>query len=298
METIKKLPQGFSIGHENDEYTGVTAIICSEGAIGGVDVRGGAPGTHETDLLRNEKMMQKINAVALCGGSAFGMGAITGIMKCLHEKGVGYPIDNKVVPIVCGAVIYDLNDAEYHYPTAESGYKAASRATSDDLRQGKVGVGVGATVGKILGMSGACPSGIGIAGVRVGNALVTAIVCVNALGDVTDPKTGKIVAGAKANGQFIDTKRFILENVSSNPPFGTNTTIGCVVTDAKITKVQANKLASVAHNGLARTISPVHTDFDGDALFCLSSCKEEADFFALEIAVTQAVEQAVLNAVK
>ena len=297
MNTINKLPQGFSIGHCSDEYTGVTAIVCPEGAIGGVDVRGGAPGTHETDCLSNEKMMQKVNAVALCGGSAYGMGAIAGIMECLREKGVGFPIENKVVPIVCGAVIYDLNDKEYHFPTAESGYTAAASVSSDDLRQGKVGVGAGATVGKILGISGACSSGLGISSVQVGKALVTAIVCVNALGDVVDPKTGKIVAGAKSNGKFIDTSRFILEN-AAKPSFGTNTTIGCILTDAKITKVQANKIASVAHNGLAKTISPVHTDFDGDTLFCLASGKEEADFLALEIAATQAVEQAVLNAVK
>ena len=298
MNRINELPLGFSIGHDNDEHTGVTVIVCQEGAIGGVDVRGGAPGTHETDCLRSEKMMQSVNAVALCGGSAYGMGAIAGVMECLREKGIGFSIDNKVVPIVCGAVIYDLNDKDYHYPTAQSGHKAAASAKNDDMRQGKIGVGAGATVGKILGMSGACPSGLGIASVKVGNALVTAVVCVNALGDVVDPQTNTIVAGAKLDGKFIGTERFILNNASTEPKIGTNTTIGCILTDAKINKVQANKIASVAHNGLARTISPVHTDFDGDTLFCLASCKNETDFLALEIGATKAVEQAVLNAVK
>ena len=298
MNMMQKLPKGFLIGHSNDEYTGVTVVLCPEGAVGGVDVRGGAPGTHETDCLHNEKMMQSINAVALCGGSAYGLGAVAGVMKYLKEQKIGFSVADKIIPIVPGAVIYDLNDKDYHYPTAEFGYEAAKIAKSDDVKQGKIGVGKGATVGKILGMGGACPSGLGIATVQVGKAMVTAVVCVNALGDVIDPKTGAVIAGAKdENGKFVGTEDLILSRAGCSPTAGTNTTIGCVLTDAKISKPQANKIASFAHNGLARTISPVHTDFDGDTIFCLSSGSEEADFLTLQIAAKRAMEQAVLNAV-
>ena len=297
METMRKLPEGFLIGHSNDEYTGVTVILSEKGAVCGVDVRGGAPGTHETDCLRNEKMMQQVNAVALCGGSAYGLGAVAGVMEYLKEQKIGYPVMDKIVPIVPGAVIYDLNDKDYHYPTAKFGYDAAKSAKPDDVRQGKIGVGKGATVGKILGLAGSCPSGLGIATVKAGDATVTAVVCVNALGDIIDAKSGAILAGAKdENGNFVGTEKFILDHSDLSPVSGANTTIGCILTDAKISKQQANKIASYAHNGLAKTISPVHTDFDGDTLFCLSSCLTETDFLALQIAAEKAVEQAVNNA--
>ncbi|MBO4538980.1 MAG: P1 family peptidase [Clostridia bacterium] len=299
MDMTRKLPEGFSIGHSNDDYTGVTVILCPRETICGVDVRGGAPGTHETDCLRNEKMMRQVNAVALCGGSAYGLGAIAGVMEYLREQKIGYAVADKIVPIVPGAVIYDLNDKDYHYPTAKFGYDAAKSARSDDLRQGKIGVGTGATVGKILGPAGACSSGLGIATVKAGNATVTAVVCVNALGDIIAPDSGNILAGAKdENGKFVGTEKFILDHAADlSPVSGANTTIGCVLTDAKIDKVQANKIASYAHNGLAKTISPVHTDFDGDTLFCLSSRSTEADFLAVQIAAEKAVSLAVVNAV-
>ena len=291
------LPENFTIGHYNDDYTGVTVILCgATGAIGGVDVRGGAPGTHETDCLRNEKMMDKINGVALCGGSAYGLGAIAGVMEYLKNKRIGFPVGDKVVPIVPGAVIFDINDKEYRYPTSEFGYKAAENATATPL-SGKIGVGKGATVGKIRGIKHSMPSGIGISSLNIGDATVTAVVCVNALGDVIDEKTGNILAGAKDDsGNYIHTVDFIFKNAAS-PTMGSNTTIGCILTDAAITKVQANKLASISHNGLARTISPVHTDFDGDTMFCLSSGRRKADFLALEIAAQEATALAVNDAV-
>lgn len=291
------LPKGFSIGHHNDDYTGVTVIRCENGAIGGVDVRGGAPGTHETDCLHNEKMMDKVNAVALCGGSAYGLQAIAGVMRYLKEQKIGFAVANKVVPIVPGAVIFDLNDEEYRYPTEEFGYIAAKNASTTPSF-GKVGVGKGATVGKIRGMEYCCPSGVGFASAKIGEATISAVVCVNALGDVLDD-TGNIVEGAKKDdGTFLDTADFIFKNSSVVfPSMGTNTTIGCILTDAKITKVQANKLAALSHNGLARSISPVHTDFDGDTMFCLSSGAFDADFLALEIAAQKVTSLAVINAV-
>ncbi len=298
MKFETKLPIGFMLGHSQDDFTGVSVVLCAVDAVGGVDVRGGAPGTHETDCLHNEKMMDKVNGIALCGGSAYGLAAIAGVMEYLKETGNGFHVADKIVPIVPGAVIYDLNDKEYHYPTPKFGYEAAKNA-SFEARFGKVGVGTGATIGKILGLERSCPSGLGIASLRVGEATVCAVVCVNAFGDILSDKDGCIIAGAKdENGVFIGTEEFIFKNAClKSPSVGTNTTIGCVLTDAKLTKTQANKLAAISHNGLAKTISPVHTDFDGDTLFALSSGKFEADFLALEVAAQKVVARAVNNAV-
>ncbi len=294
-----KMPNGFLVGHHQDNYTGVTVILCPEGAVGGVDVRGGAPGTHETDCLHNEKMMDKVNAVALCGGSAYGLGAINGVMEYLKEKKIGFSVENKVVPIVPGAVIFDLIYDDYHYPTAEFGYLAAENARAENVPFGSVGAGKSATVGKIRGTSFSCNSGIGYSSVKVGDATVSAIVCVNALGDVIDNESGKILAGAKdENGRFINTADYILKNGAVSATSGTNTTIGCIITDAILTKVQANKIASLSHNALAMTISPVHTDYDGDTLFCLSSSKYKSDFLVLSLAAQTAVTEAIKNAVR
>ncbi len=287
------MPEGFSVGHANDEYTGVTCVLCKEGAVAGCDVRGGGPGTHETDLLKNEKAMEKINAVLLCGGSAYGLGAVAGVMEELRLQNVGFPVGDKVVPIVCGAVIFDLNDKDYHYPDKTFGQTAVKNATDMPVF-GDVGVGKGATVGKIRGMDYACKSGIGIGTVTVGKSTVTCLVCVNALGDIIDEKTGAVLLGARKENGFLNTTDYILSGNDASGVFGKNTTIGCLMTDATVTKVQANKLASIAHNGLARTISPVHTDLDGDTIFCMASCKNgEEDFLQMEVAAQKAVALAV-----
>ncbi|MBQ9276424.1 MAG: P1 family peptidase [Clostridia bacterium] len=291
------IPSGFKIGHYDDEYTGVTVIL-SKGAVAGCDCRGGGPGTRETDLLRPEKAMQKINAVVLTGGSAYGLASTVGVMEYLQKNGIGYKVGNKVVPIVTGAVIYDLNQKEYHYPTAEYGFKACENA-GKTLEFGNIGVGKGATVGKIRGIKYASKSGVGAASVKVAGVTVTAVVAVNALGDVVDPETNKIIAGAKGkNGEFIDTEKCLSDGEFLKLLLGTNTTIGCILTDAKLDKVGANKLASIAHNGLARTIRPVHTDYDGDTLFVMSSDKKPVvNFAVLQSAVVKATMQAVVNAV-
>lgn len=292
------IPSGFKIGHYEDDFTGVSVILAPNGAVGGVDCRGGAPGTRETDLLHNEKMMQKINAVVLSGGSAYGLASTVGVMEYLRQKGVGYKSLGKIVPIVCGAVLYDLNQKEYHYPTAEYGLKACENASKTTVF-GNVGAGRGATVGKIRGVKNACKSGIGAATVKVLGVTVTAIVAVNAMGDIVDDE-GKIIAGAKGkNGEFIDTEKCLAEGDVLKLAFGTNTTIGCILTDAKLDKVDVNRLASISHNGLARAIRPVHTMYDGDTMFCMASGKRPvANLAVLQSAVVRATQSAIQNAVR
>ena len=291
-----ELPEGVTIGHASNSVTGCTAILCS-GAVAGVDVRGGAPGTRETDLLHNEKAMERIDAVVLSGGSAYGLEASCGVMAYLREQGKGFTVGEKVVPIVCSAVLFDLNGPDYNYPDSAMGRLAAESAGARKIPFGKVGAGTGATVGKIRGLDFADEGGIGAATVRAGEAFVTAVVAVNALGDITDPTTGKIVAGAHANdGTFLDTAGCIISGNFPRLLYG-NTTIGCVITNAALSKVQANNLASVAHNGLARTIRPVHTQHDGDTLFCISKGSVQADSSMLGVMAEEAVARAVLGAV-
>lgn len=290
------IPRGFEVGHFQDDYTGVTVILARGGATGGCDCRGGAPGTRETDLLRPEKMMDKVNAVTLAGGSAYGLAASCGVMDYLRENGCGYKTAGKIVPIVSSAVIFDLNQKEYNFPTAEYGFKACQNATRTP-EFGNIGVGRGATVGKLRGLKHACKSGVGAATVRSAGINVTAIVAVNALGDVVDD-SGKIVAGAKGKDGFIDSEKCIVEGDVKKLLFGANTTIGCLLTDANIDKVQANKLASASHNGLARAIRPVHTDYDGDTMFALAmGLKPVLNFTMLQAAAARATQQAVINAV-
>lgn len=292
------IPKGISIGHANDDHTGVTVILAKNGAVGGCDCRGGAPGTRETDLLRPEKMMDKVNAVVLAGGSAYGLEASVGVMNYLRENGIGYHTAGKIVPIVTGAVIFDLNSKDYHYPTTEMGVKACENAVLSPTF-GQVGVGKGATVGKIRGMKFCDKSGVGAATVKVCGVTVTAVVAVNAMGDVVNPETNEIIAGAHANdGSFINTNKCMLEGSFLKLALGKNTTIGCILTNAKLDKVRANKLASISHNGLARTIRPVHTDYDGDTMFCLATgARPVVNFALLQVAAVEATEKAILNAV-
>ena len=292
------VPKGFIVGAAEDEFTGVTVLLSPKGATGGADCRGGAPGTRETDLLRPEKMMDKVNAVVLSGGSAYGLASMTGVMDWLSRKGCGYRSMGKIVPIVTGAVLYDLNHKELHYPDANMGFKACENAGKVPF-VGQHGAGKGATVGKIRGLRYASVAGVGAHSVKVAGVTVTAIVAVNALGDVFDPEAGKIVSGAKANdGSFLDTERHIVNGGLLKLFMGTNTTIGCILTDAKVDKTGANKLASASHDGLARAIRPVHTDFDGDTMFCLASGHRPVlNLLLLQTAAAYAAERACVNAV-
>ncbi len=286
------LIKGVKVGNENDEFTGVTVITFENGCVCGCDVRGGAPGTRETALLGSDKANEHVDAIALCGGSAYGLISACGAMRALKEQNKGVKVLDKVVPIVPSAVIYDLNDTEYHFPTEEMGYNAVKNGT-DEVVSGKIGAGKGATVGKILGIDNCFQSGLGIGRVEIDGAEVIAIMVVNAFGDVR--KDGKIIAGAKMGNGFIDTLQLL--NSADLSGRGANTTIGCVITDAKLSKVQANKLASISHNGLAKTIFPVHTDLDGDTIFCASCGDKNVDMIKLQVACVAAVEAAIWDAV-
>lgn len=294
------LPECIKVGHCSNSVTGVTVILAEDGAVGGVDVRGCAPGTRETDLLHNEKAIDNVNAVVLAGGSAYGLEASCGVINYLREKGKGYSMNKKVVPLVTSAVIYDLSNEtdDYNYPTMQMGYAACVSAENTNVMFGKVGVGTGATVGKIRGVEYSSAGGIGATTISVGALFVTALVAVNAVGDVYDNSNGKIIAGAHDNaGEFLDTFKCVIEGNFARLMYGTNTTIGCVITNAKLNKVQANKLASISHNGLAQSIRPVHTDHDGDTLYALSCGEELCDFTMLEVMAVEAVRRAIIDAV-
>ena len=292
-----RIPDGIYIGHADDDRTGVTVLLAPDGAVCGADVRGGAPGTRETDLLRPEKTVDRVNAVVLSGGSAYGLESCCGVMRFLRERGKGYAMGDKVVPIVCGAVIYDLSGDGYAFPDMKMGYDACKNALGGkQLRWGRVGCGRGATVGKMLGAEYAQPGGIGAATVYAGEAFVTAVIAVNACGDIY--KDGRIVAGTRSpDGGFADACAMLLGGGRPRTGTGQNTTIGCLITDARLDKTEANKLASRAHDGLARAIRPVHTDYDGDTLFVMSAGGVSADGNALSVAAAEAVERAVVAAV-
>ena len=275
---ITEVP-GVKVGHFTDTRrpTGCTVIITEEGAVGGVDVRGSAPGTRETDLLNPINLVDKVTAVMLAGGSAFGLDAATGVMRFLEERKLGYNVGVGFVPIVPAAILFDLGVGDPKIrPDAASGYKACEAASTARPAEGNVGAGAGATVGKLYGSKRAMKSGIGTASIRIAGLTVGAIVAVNAVGDIVDPQTGKPIAGARTEDgkSLLNTREAILRG---NPPAGllagTATTIGVIATDAVLTKAQAQKVAQMAHDGLARSINPIHTMFDGDTIFALGTGK-------------------------
>ena len=272
--------EGLKVGHwtEKRRPTGCTVILCEKGATAGVDVRGGAPGTRETDLLRPINSVQQIYGLSLSGGSAFGLDTASGVMRYLDEKGIGYRVGpTMVVPIVPAAILFDLEVGDWKIrPTAESGYEACKAATTEKVAEGNVGAGAGATIGKMFGGKSAMKAGIGTASIKVGNTgiVVAALVAVNAVGDVYDQRTGQIVAGARTeDGKgFRDTMAAIRGGYGVVvPEQGTNTTIGVVATNAKLTKDEATKVAQMAHDGYGRGINPTHTPFDGDTIFCMAT---------------------------
>ena len=263
--------EGITVGHATDATarTGCSVILCPAGATAGVDVRGAAPGTRETEALRPGRLVQKAHAVLLTGGSAFGLDAAGGVVQYLEEKNVGFPAGPVRVPIVPAAVIFDLGvgDAKIR-PDREMGYQACLNATDEPVAMGAVGAGTGATVGKAPDVTSS-PGGVGSACKYLDSGLiVAAIVVVNALGNVVNPETGEIVAGGKENGSFVDiTERLLDASLVS----GTNTTIGVVATNATLTPAAVNRVAEMAHDGMARAIRPSHTMFDGDTLFTLAT---------------------------
>jgi L-aminopeptidase/D-esterase-like protein len=268
---------GIEVGHFTDTRrpTGCTVVIAREGAVGGVDVRGAAPGTRETDLLAPTTLVDRVHGILLAGGSAWGLDAATGVVQWLEQQGVGFPVGTARLPLVPGAVLFDLmvGDASIR-PDAAAGYRACELASTKAPAEGNVGAGTGAAIGKVFGIERAMKGGIGTASVTVEGITVGALIACNALGDVIDPDTGEVIAGARTrNGKsLVDTRRALLRGEPPKPLLaGTNTTIGVIATDAVITKVQASRLATMGHDGLARSINPVHTMSDGDTLFVLGT---------------------------
>jgi len=269
---------GIKVGHQTltERPTGCTVILAEQGAVAGVDVRGSAPGTRETDLLNPINLVEKVNAIVLAGGSAFGLDAASGVVKWLDERGYGYDAGGIKVPIVPAAILFDLNvgnDPKVR-PTADCGYRAAEAASPGPVEEGNVGAGAGATVGKLAGPSRAMKSGLGSAAITLPSGLVVgALVVVNAVGDIVDPTTGKVVAGVRTpDGKGLADARLLLRKGEIYPVHpGRNTTIGVVATNARLTKDQATKVAQMAHDGYARAISIAHTMMDGDTVFALAT---------------------------
>jgi L-aminopeptidase/D-esterase-like protein len=269
---------GIKVGHHTltARPTGCTVIVAEQGAVGGVDVRGSAPGTRETDLLDPVNTVQQLHAIVLTGGSAYGLDTASGVMQYLEERQIGFPIGGGVVPIVPAAVIFDLGIGDFKIrPDRACGYAAATAATRGPVEEGNIGAGAGATVGKLAGRGRAMKGGLGSAHIALSDGtVVAALVVVNAVGDVIDPATGRTIAGARtADGHGLVDVRTILRGLVDAPaaPSIENTTIGVVATNARLTKVQAKKFAQMAHDGLARAIVPAHTTMDGDTIFSLAT---------------------------
>jgi L-aminopeptidase/D-esterase-like protein len=307
--------RGIEVGHAQDEeaLTGCTVILCRKGAVAGVDVRGGAPGTRETDLLDPINLVEKVHAIVLAGGSAFGLDAASGVMHYLEENKIGFNTGAARVPIVPSAILYDLSLGRADVrPDSAMGALAAALAVSTPPAEGNVGAGTGASVGKMFGMTLAMKSGLGTASLDIGGGVIVgAIVAVNAFGDVIDPKTGEIFAGLRSGkvgplrigkkDSFADTLA-MMKTPMGRGVLGLasrgNTVIGAVATNAKLTKAQATKVAQMAQDGLARTVRPAHTMLDGDVIFTLSTGTKKADVSIIGAFAAEVMAQAIIRAVK
>jgi L-aminopeptidase/D-esterase-like protein len=307
--------RGIEVGHAQDEdaLTGCTVILCRKGAVAGVDVRGGAPGTRETDLLDPVNLVDKVHAVVLAGGSAFGLDAATGVMRFLEEQKIGFNTGAARVPIVPAAILYDLSLGRADVrPDAAMGYRATASASSKPPGEGNVGVGMGASVGKMFGGSLSMKAGVGTASMDIGGGVtVGALVGVNAWGDVVDPQTNQILAGLRSGkvgplrvggkDSFADTMRTMKSTVGRGVlGFATrsNTVIGVVATNARLTKPQATKVAQMAQDAIARTIRPAHTMLDGDTIFALSTGTRKADATTVGAFAAEVMAEAILRAVR
>lgn len=295
--------EGIKVGQAQNEKagSGCTVIICEEGALCSCDVRGGGPATRETALLNPVCSNSAVHAVVLSGGSAFGLDASAGVMQYLKENNIGVSVRQWRVPIVTGACIFDfpVSNGEYA-PDKELGYKACLAASCEPVNEGNAGAGMGATVGKILGISRSMKSGIGTYGIAIGDLQVAAIVVVNALGDVVDVNTGKRIAGLLSeDGKRVENSVKALYSVYSQQDIFTgNTTIGCIVTNAALTKAQMKKVASMTHNGYARAISPVHTSGDGDTVFAMTTGKTQATVDVVGVMAAECMAEAINRAVR
>jgi L-aminopeptidase/D-esterase-like protein len=296
---------GIRVGHFtlSERPTGCTVILVDGDASGGVSQRGGAPGTRETDLLNPLNLVDKVNAVVLAGGSAFGLDAATGVVRWLEEHNIGWPAGPSRVPIVPAAILFDLGVGANPKvrPTADCGYRAAEAATAGAVQEGSVGAGAGATVGKLGGLDRSTKSGLGTASITLPSGLVVAaIVAVNAVGDVINPATGQVVAGVRnPDGTFADARRILRAGANAQPPRpGENTTIGLVATNATLSKSQVTRMALMADDGYARAISPSHTNGDGDTIFSLATGRWNgtADISLIGALAAEAMADAVVRA--
>lgn len=293
--------EGLKLGHASDlaGMTGCTVILAEDGAVGGVDVRGAAPGTRETDLFQERKTVDRVHGIVLSGGSAYGLDACGGVMKYLEERGIGLDTGHAKVPIVASAVIYDLGIGDSSVrPGFQMGYEACLNSSYDKSDQGSIGCGTGASVGKILGPEYSMKSGLGTASLTCKDLVVGAIVAVNALGDIYEFTSGEKIAGVYdyPNEKFLDTVDIMKSGYGSDMA-GKNTTIGLVGSNAILGKAEANKLAEMAHNAYARSINPVHTGFDGDTIFSLATGKVEADVNLVGVLAIEAMAKAISNAI-
>ena len=298
--------EGIKVGHFTDSRrpTGCTVILYEQGAVAGVDVRGSAPGTRETDLLNPVNTVDTVHAIVLSGGSAFGLDTAGGVMRYLEENGYGYPTAAGKIPIVPAAILYDLNLGDPKIrPDAEAGYKACSSAKPGLVEEGSVGAGAGATVGKLAGGT-RMKGGIGTSSIKLPSGVVVgAMVAVNCAGDVIDPKTGKIVAGALVPGgqEFLNIMEAYRSgsDVTRTPRPGESTTIGVVATNAAFNKTQMTKIAQMAHDGIARAINPAHMPYDGDTLFalCTGTSPAPANHGIIGALAAEAVSEAIVRAV-
>jgi L-aminopeptidase/D-esterase-like protein len=307
--------RGIEVGQAQNEeaLTGCTVILCRKGAVAGVDVRGGAPGTREIDLLNPINLVQKVHAVVLAGGSAFGLDSATGVMRYLEENKIGFNTGVAKVPIVPAAILYDLNLGRADVrPDAAMGYQAAASASAEAPSEGNVGAGTGASVGKMFGNNLSMKSGLGTASMDIGGGVIIgAIVAVNAWGDVVDPQTNEILAGLRSGKvgplrvggqeQFADTLAMMKSPVGRNLlgfSSRANTVIGVVATNARLTKAQATKVAQMAQDGIARTIKPAHTMNDGDTIFALSTSTKNADVSTIGAFSAEVMAEAIVRGVK
>ena len=288
--------RGILVGHAQDEraLTGCTVIVCREGAVAGVDVRGGAPGTRETDLLNPINMVETVHAVVLAGGSAFGLDAATGVVRYLEEQKIGLDTGAAKVPIVPAAILYDLQLGRADVrPDSAMGYRAAASASAEPPAEGNVGAGTGASVGKMRGMEYAMKSGLGTSSLAINGLVIGALVAVNAVGDVVDPRDGQVIAGLRSGRT--------LEWMKQNQPRSavqSNTVIGVVATNAKLTKAGATKVAQMAQDGLARTVHPAHTMYDGDTIFALATGEMEAEISMVGAFAAEVMAEAIVRAVR
>jgi L-aminopeptidase/D-esterase-like protein len=299
--------QGLKVGHAEmpGRPTGCTVVVAEKGAVGGVDIRGSAPGTRETDLLNPVNTVEMVHAIVLTGGSAFGLDTATGVMRYLEEHDIGFETGFGKVPIVPAAVLFDLSVGDPRIrPNADCGYRAAAAASSGPVAEGNVGAGAGATIGKLAGAARAMRGGLGTASITTPSGLiVAALVAVNAVGDVIDPSTGRVIAGLRTpDGKGLaDVRTLIRAGALARPDaFGRNTTIGVVATNATLTKAQATKMAQMAQDGLARAISPTHTPFDGDTIFALATGSRPGapDMVTVGALAADVVSEAIVRAVR